>query len=192
MKRLDKRVVCSEATATVFVSDVSTKRNFNTILNSRGNQPGGFTRLVSFSATLGAMAMGTILGWSSPAQDMLSRGQLPFPVNAHDALTYSSALGIGAVAGAMHAGAVSRAIGRRYGMILYEMFVVSGWACLTVPAAAWTLTAGRVLQGVGVGALCTIIPAYVGEISQPDVRGEWSTTHHTRTRTGWPTGTRRF
>lgn len=114
--------------------------------------------------------MGTILGWSSPARDMLSKGQ-PFPVDERDAVTYGSVFGIGAVVGAIPAGAVSRAIGRRYGMILYEMFVISGWACLAVPKSVWMLIFGRILQGVGIGALCTIIPAYVGEISQPDVRG---------------------
>lgn len=124
-------------------------------------------------ATLGAMAMGTILGWSSPARTMASKSY-PFQVTEHDAGIYISVIGIGAVMGAIPAGAVSRVIGRRYGMILYEVFVISGWVCLTMPKAIWMLIVGRILQGIGVGALCTIIPAYVGEISQPNIRGTFN------------------
>lgn len=126
---------------------------------------------VNFSATLGALSMGSVLGWSSPALITL-RLAFSFSVTDDDSRAYGSVFGLGAVIGAIPAGAVSRVIGRRYGMVLYEMFIMAGWICLTVPKAVWMLIVGRVLQGIGVGALCTIIPAYVGEISQPNVRGK--------------------
>lgn len=114
--------------------------------------------------------MGTVLGWSSPALTTLKLA-FSFSITDDDSRAYESVFGIGAAMGAIPAGAVSRVIGRRYGMVLYEMFVIAGWACLTVPKAVWMLIVGRVLQGIGVGALCTIIPVYVGEISQPVIRG---------------------
>lgn len=129
----------------------------------------------TFSATLGAMAIGTILGWTSPAQVALPKQHpFEFPVSEQEAYAYGPAFGLGAVLGALPAGAVSGVIGPRRTMLLCQLFVITGWISLTVPAAAWMLTAGRTLQGIGAGALCTVIPAYVGEISQPNVRGMYT------------------
>jgi SP family facilitated glucose transporter-like MFS transporter 8 len=53
---------------------------------------------------------------------------------------------IGSTLGALLAGYVSSLIGRRTSMML---------------------SVARVVQGVNVGAVCTIIPVYVGEIDEP-------------------------
>lgn len=124
-----------------------------------------------FIATLGAMAMGTILGWSSPAQLLLAQNK-NIKVTDDDAKVYGSVFGIGAVIGALPAGMVSNMIGRRYSMILFELFIIAGWSLLILFSAVWMLIVGRTLQGLGVGALCAIIPTYVGEISQPHIRGK--------------------
>lgn len=116
------------------------------------------------------MAMGTILGWSSPAQLLLAQNK-NIKVTDDDAKVYGSVFGIGAVIGALPAGTVSNIVGRRYSMILFELFVIVGWGFLILFNAIWMLIIGRTLQGIGVGALCAIIPTYVGEISQPHIRG---------------------
>jgi len=125
------------------------------------------------AATLGAMATGAILGWSSSAQSMLETdGQLPFPVSSQDTQTFSSVFGIGAALGALPAGYVSGTFGRRTGMMLCEGFLLAGWAMLVLSTSVWMLSWGRVLQGVGAGALCAVVPSYVGEIAEPRTRGE--------------------
>ncbi|XP_022166247.1 facilitated trehalose transporter Tret1-like [Myzus persicae] len=128
----------------------------------------------SLIATLGAMVMGTILGWTSPANALLPSG-VGFPISVDDLKSFSSIFGIGAVVGALPAGKLSAMIGRRYSMVLFEIHIIIGWIFLTVANASWMLMAGRVLQGVGVGALCTVIPTYVAEISQPHIRGTLGT-----------------
>ncbi|XP_050535057.1 facilitated trehalose transporter Tret1-like [Daktulosphaira vitifoliae] len=124
-------------------------------------------------ATLGAMAMGTIIGWSSSAVGMLESGNFPspFPVDKEDTKTYGSVFGIGAAIGALPAGSVASVLGRCLSMVVFEIFIFIGWLCLIIPKAVWMLNTGRVLQGIGVGALCALIPAYVGEISEPAIRG---------------------
>lgn len=113
-----------------------------------------------------------ILGWSSSAQIMLENDHLvTFPVTNKDTQTFSSVFGIGAALGALPAGYVSGLFGRRTSMMLFEGFLIVGWIILVMPMSVWMLSVGRVLQGVGVGALCAIIPSYVGEIADPKMRG---------------------
>lgn len=127
---------------------------------------------MTFAATLGAVATGVILGWSSSAQVMLETDSLvTFQVTNKDTQTFSSVFGIGAALGALPAGYVSGLFGRRTSMMLFEGFLLVGWIILVMPMSVWMLSVGRVLQGVGVGALCAIIPSYVGEIAEPKMRG---------------------
>lgn len=118
--------------------------------------------------------MGTILGWTSPADELLTSG-VGFLITVDDLKSFGSIFGIGAVFGALPAGKLSAMIGRRYSMVLFEILIIIGWIFLTMATASWMLMAGRIIQGIGVGALCTIIPSYVAEISQPHIRGEFKT-----------------
>ncbi|XP_050531568.1 facilitated trehalose transporter Tret1-like isoform X3 [Daktulosphaira vitifoliae] len=104
---------------------------------------------------------------------MLEEGQFPspFPVTRSNTQTYGSVFGIGAAFGALPAGTVAKIFGRCKSMVIFELFMCLGWLFLTIPRAVWMLIVGRILQGIGVGALCAVIPSYVGEISQASVRG---------------------
>ncbi|VVC44858.1 Major facilitator superfamily domain,Sugar/inositol transporter,Major facilitator [Cinara cedri] len=126
----------------------------------------------ALSASLGAFVVGTVLGWSSPAQTMLENGTaVSFEVSPMAAATVSSLFGAGAVIGAVPAGAVSAVFGRRISLIVSEAHVFFGWLMVAFPKARRMLYVGRILQGVGCGAMGTIIPMYVGEIAEPEIRG---------------------
>jgi len=120
--------------------------------------------------------MGTILGWTSPANELLPSA-VGFSITVDDLKGFSSIFGIGAVFGALPAGKLSAMIGRRYSIVFFEINIIIGWILLIMANASWMLLAGRVIQGIGVGALCTIIPTYVAEISQPHIRGKFKTKH---------------
>jgi len=114
--------------------------------------------------------MGMILGSTWPSTIMLiEEYSMNFTSEARK--NYFSIIGIGGSIGALPAGKVARLIGHRYSMVLSELLIVSGWAFLIVADAVWKLNMGRMLQGIGVGALGTVIPSYVSEISQPHTRG---------------------
>ncbi|XP_050435727.1 facilitated trehalose transporter Tret1-2 homolog [Adelges cooleyi] len=119
------------------------------------------------------MAMGAVIGWSSPAVVLLEAGNFssPFPVTKADTQTYGSIFGIGAAIGALPAGSMAKLMGRCMSMVVFEIVLFGGWVCLIVPRGVWMLNLGRTLQGIGVGALCAVIPMYVGEISEPTIRG---------------------
>jgi len=96
---------------------------------------------------------------------------LSFPITAKDTQMFSSVFGIGAALGALPAGYVSRMFGRPASMMLFEGFLLVGWVMLVLPTSVWMLSAGRMMQGIGVGALCAVIPSYIGEIAEPRMRG---------------------
>ncbi|XP_015379721.1 PREDICTED: facilitated trehalose transporter Tret1-2 homolog isoform X1 [Diuraphis noxia] len=133
--------------------------------------------IITVIAALGAIATGTILGWSSPAQNMFDADESPFPfeVTGKDAQMFSSVFGIGAALGALPAGYVSRVFGRLVSMMLFEGFLLVGWTMLVFPTSVWILSAGRMMQGIGVGALCAVIPSYIGEIAESRMRGRLGT-----------------
>lgn len=116
------------------------------------------------------MVVGTILGWSSSAQ-MLLPGSVEFQVAKEDAHKYGPVFALGALAGGIKAGVMLNLIGYRYSFMIDEAMVTIGWVILTLPKSKIMLIAGRIIQGVGVGGLCAVIPLYVGETSQPHVRG---------------------
>lgn len=130
------------------------------------------------------MAIGTILAWTASAQEILPDEGFSFTVTKDDASIYGPAFGVGAILGALPAGLVSGRIGSRRAMALYEVLVVVGWVLLIFPRSVWVLVVGRIFQGVGVGALCSIIPVYVAEISQPNIRGTVERCAHERCTTG--------
>lgn len=103
---------------------------------------------------------------------MLENGTaVSFEVSPIAAATASSLFGVGAVIGAVPAGAVCSVFGRRVSLIVSEAHVVFGWLMIAFPKATRMLYVGRILQGIGCGAMCTIIPLYVGEIAEPEIRG---------------------
>lgn len=103
---------------------------------------------------------------------MLENGTaVSFSVSSTVVATASPLFGAGAVIGAVPAGAVCSVFGRRVSLIVSEVHVVFGWLMITFPKAARMLYVGRLLEGVGCGAMCTIIPVYVGEIAEPEIRG---------------------
>lgn len=115
--------------------------------------------------------MGMILGSTWPSAIMLI-DEYSMSFTSEMQKNYFSIFGIGGSIGALPAGKVTRLIGHRNTMILSELFVISGWMFLLMPGVEWKLNTGRVLQGIGIGSLCTVIPTYVGEISQPHIRGK--------------------
>lgn len=111
--------------------------------------------------------MGIVLGSLIPGQDKKY------------ASTDGIAFSLGAVVGALPAGVVSANIGPRKAIMLFEAIVVPGWVILMVPTSAMII-AGRVIQGIGIGAMCTVVPTYIAEIAYYNVRGEFDLVHGDR------------
>jgi len=125
--------------------------------------------LVTVAAvSLGAISVGVVLGYSSPAaQPLLASGLL----SAAQLSVFESLCPAGAVLGAAGAGATADAVGRTRALALCCIPFTSGWLFIATAKGSAALFAGRLLTGVGVGSVLNIAPVYISEISPPSLRG---------------------
>ncbi|KAI0064834.1 general substrate transporter [Artomyces pyxidatus] len=85
-----------------------------------------------------------------------------------------SALQGGAFFGALSSAPVSARIGRRYTLLAYTFIFLVGATLLTIAGGSRGLSfiyGGRFVEGIGLGALSAVAPAYVSECAPKNVRG---------------------
>lgn len=130
--------------------------------------------LCIFSATLGALAAGSMLGWSSPVIFKISQENstdYDFPVNVSQGDWVSSVINLGAAAVCFPIGLIMDAIGRKKTMLCLVLPFTLGWLLITFASNIGMLIAGRFITGVAGGAFCVTAPAYTSEIAQDSIRG---------------------
>lgn len=130
--------------------------------------------IAALSATLGALAAGSMLGWSSPVVFKITQANstdYPFEVSTFDGDWVSSLINLGAAAVCFPIGLIMDAIGRKKTMLLLTLPFTLGWLLITFAPNVGTLMAGRFITGVAGGAFCVTAPAYTSEIAQDSIRG---------------------
>nr|VWO94308.1 Glucose transporter rco-3 [Ganoderma boninense] len=85
--------------------------------------------------------------------------------------TMVAVLEIGAFVTSVAAGQVGDIIGRRGTLFSGAVVFAIGGAIQTFTPGFWVMVFGRIISGLGVGLLSTIVPIYQSEISPPNHRG---------------------
>ncbi|KAG0712649.1 Facilitated trehalose transporter Tret1 [Chionoecetes opilio] len=130
--------------------------------------------VAALSATLGAMALGTVLGFSSPAG-----AQLKANSTSHDSLhlttqqisLFSSLMNVGALMGGPVGGLCLNALGRRGTMLASVLPFIAGWLLIVFAQNFAMLVAGRMVTGLCAGVTSITVPTYIAEFSSADIRG---------------------
>lgn len=78
---------------------------------------------------------------------------------------------LGAVVGAAPAGLIADAIGRKLAMILTTIPFLISWLGLIFGTNISAIYAARVIGGIASGASGVLVPVYIGEIAEPQIRG---------------------
>jgi sugar porter (SP) family MFS transporter len=86
--------------------------------------------------------------------------------------TMVAILEIGAFVSSLMVGRIGDVIGRRRTILYGSMVFFVGGVCQTCATAMPMMLLGRILAGLGVGALSTIVPVYQSEISPAHNRGK--------------------
>ncbi|XP_021186691.1 facilitated trehalose transporter Tret1-2 homolog isoform X2 [Helicoverpa armigera] len=130
--------------------------------------------LAALAATLGALAAGSMLGWSAPVMVKLTNASstdYDFSVSQTQGDWISSIINLGAAFICFPIGLVMDRIGRKNTMLLLVVPFTLGWLLITFGTSVGMLIAGRFITGVAGGAFCVTAPAYTSEIAQDSIRG---------------------
>lgn len=129
--------------------------------------------LAAIIATLGGFVMGSVLGWTSPANPKLPKDY--FAVSDMEKSLIGGLVSIGAMFGALCGGSFSSYIGRKRGMVALALPACVGWGCIIWADTVGMVIAGRVILGVVSGVLTVICPQYTTEIAETSIRGTLGT-----------------
>ncbi|EUC46368.1 hypothetical protein COCMIDRAFT_25582 [Bipolaris oryzae ATCC 44560] len=80
-------------------------------------------------------------------------------------------LELGALIGALFAGWIADKLSRKYSVVVAIIVFTIGSILQTAAIGYAMLTVGRLVGGIGIGALATIAPLYISEIAPPEIRG---------------------
>lgn len=122
---------------------------------------------------IGALATGTIIGWTSNITDNLKDGKL----NGLELKTdyqlglVGSLMTIGAMLMCLPIGPIADFIGRKPAILLTVIPYTLGWLLIIAAQHDSMVYAGRFFTGVAGGSFCVIAPLYTSEISQTEIRG---------------------
>jgi MFS family permease len=131
--------------------------------------------LASSLATLFAVCVGTVDGWTSPALPFLQRSQgdgfsnnsSRHVVTEDEASWIGSLAPLGALAGAIPAGYLANVIGRRRLLLLLTVPMLLGWMIIIVAQdSVPSLYIARFILGVACGAATVATPLYNEEIAE--------------------------
>lgn len=128
--------------------------------------------IAALAASGGALAAGTFLGWTSPAEiPLVQNEEYGFPINAEEFSWIGSMANLGAALMCFPIGILMKMVGRKWAMLLLVLPLMLGWLLIIFASNVAMLMVGRFFLGVGGGAFAISGPAYTAEISDPSIRG---------------------
>ncbi|XP_058797921.1 facilitated trehalose transporter Tret1-like isoform X2 [Phymastichus coffea] len=134
------------------------------------------SRTLQFTAA--AAACGAILGWTSPILPKLSRNnpissdnQLLRPITTDEGSWIGSLVALGVMFGSFASGYLGEWLGRKRGLLMSTFPFIVGWLLVGTAKHIGQIYAGRFILGLGVSIPFTLLPMYIGEISEASIRG---------------------
>ena len=123
------------------------------------------------SAAMGSFALGSVIGWTNPAELDVEGGVLGFEVSKIEYGWVGSLMPLGAAFVCIPIGYVINVIGRKWTMLILVPPFVLGWVLILLASNIFMLYGARFLLGMCGGAFCIIAPIYTTEIAQTEIRG---------------------
>lgn len=129
--------------------------------------------MAGVAATLGALAAGMVLGWTSAAGKNGSTlaEEYKIPLSADEFSWIGSLMTLGAASICVPIGILSDLIGRKTAMLILVVPFTVGWLLLIFADSVLMFYLGRFITGLSGGAFCVTAPMYTAEIAESSIRG---------------------
>ncbi|KAG5684574.1 hypothetical protein PVAND_013799 [Polypedilum vanderplanki] len=127
----------------------------------------------AITANILALSVGISIGWTSPTIQILqsTRSPLNYSITLQQASWIGSFLPLGALFGVLLFGWLSNVIGRFWALWIASFPQIFSWLCIINASTVEFLYIGRFTAGICTGAVFTLVPLYVSEISDNSARG---------------------
>ncbi|XP_012271535.1 facilitated trehalose transporter Tret1 [Orussus abietinus] len=129
--------------------------------------------VAGLASTLGALAAGMVLGWTSPAGkngvDLAKEYDIPLTITEFSWIGAFAPLGAAAIC--VPIGILTDVVGRKNAMLGLVVPFTIGWALIIWANSFAMFCIGRFITGLSGGAFCVTAPMYTGEIAQNEIRG---------------------
>nr|XP_023029301.1 facilitated trehalose transporter Tret1-like [Leptinotarsa decemlineata] len=110
-------------------------------------------------------------GWSSPSIPLLTNGSYKIHIDGDEASWLAVTLLPGTIVGAIIAGKCAGLFGRKKVILMTSLPLLLGWILIAVANEVAVLHVARFIAGISIGLSFTVIPMYLGEIAEPQIRG---------------------
>ena len=136
--------------------------------------------LAALASTLGALAAGIVLAWTSPAGQIVKTAngnitkladEYGIPISDDEFSWIGSLTTLGAAFICVPIGILCDYVGRKTAMLLLVFPFTIGWALIVWSNSITLFYAGRFITGLSGGAFCVTAPMYAAEIGESTIRG---------------------
>ena len=124
--------------------------------------------LAAVCCSMGPIAMGAMMGYSSPTIDDLEDEGL---VNRTKASLFGSIITLGAFLGALTTGGFIDRFGRKMGLLTSGVVFLLGWLPIVGARGIEEILLGRFVTGFAGGMSMVVTPVYVAEVTSSKTRG---------------------
>ncbi|XP_054272490.1 facilitated trehalose transporter Tret1-like [Macrosteles quadrilineatus] len=133
---------------------------------------GWWSQLVAASsAALCVVVAGSCFGWVTPILLTFLSPESPVPMTSVGASWMISLLEFGNLLTPIPAGFLADTYGRKPLILATGPLYIIGWIIIMNTQTLTVLCVARVLQGLALGIVYTVVPMYLGEIPSPKFRG---------------------
>ncbi|CAH1160091.1 unnamed protein product [Phaedon cochleariae] len=138
------------------------------IFYNKGNL---FQYIATIAGAFSIMSSGINLGWTSPYLPILTSNTSTIPTTSDEGSWCAIAPLLGSPVGALISAFLADRIGRKFTTLLLAPIVFLCFVLLAFASSIWEISALRFIIGATEGASYTALPMYIGEISDPEIRG---------------------
>ncbi|CAG5095768.1 Similar to Tret1: Facilitated trehalose transporter Tret1 (Culex quinquefasciatus) [Cotesia congregata] len=124
----------------------------------------------AFAVSIASLLIGFSSSYTSPA--LPSMKQLKsFELDSNMESWIGSIMPLSALIGGIMGGPLIEYIGRRNTILSTAIPFMAAWLFIATATNVWLVLMGRALSGFSVGIISLVLPVYLGETLQPEVRG---------------------
>ncbi|XP_050294866.1 facilitated trehalose transporter Tret1-like [Anthonomus grandis grandis] len=130
-----------------------------------------FQYLGAYTSTLNVITSGMFYGWSSPSLPKLLSNTSTIPTTTDQGSWIAVMPLISAVIGSLIAGSTVDMLGRKRMILVASLPYFASWIMIAFAKSVELIYVARFIAGMSDGLVFTAVPIYIGEISEPRIRG---------------------